>query len=89
MKKVEDQEEDPLDNNDHQEQQEVISTPIEAVTEDDVLVEENVTPFYMNTGTLLDRLLSHTHALAGENLQQTFHRLGFDIPEGMLNEHHF
>jgi len=42
--------------------------------EDDVLVEENVTPFYMNSG---------------EDLQQTFRRLGIDVPENMVNEHNF
>ncbi|UJR33375.1 hypothetical protein I4U23_020823 [Adineta vaga] len=44
------------------------------VQEEDVLVEENVTPFYMNSG---------------EDLQQTLRRLGIELPENLLNEHNF
>jgi hypothetical protein len=69
------------ENNQPQKQEEEIiqkpSTPSinidENVPEEDVLVEENITPFYMNTG---------------ENLQQTLHRLGIDLPENFLNEQH-
>ncbi|CAF3346207.1 unnamed protein product [Rotaria sp. Silwood1] len=42
--------------------------------EEDVLVEENVTPFYMNSG---------------ENLQQTLHRLGIDFLQKTKLEKHF
>ncbi|CAF1059020.1 unnamed protein product, partial [Adineta ricciae] len=93
MKKADEQEEDPLDeNNTQQEHQEVVSTAIDVGQEDDVLVEENVTPFYMNSGKDLiveDRDEAILRLFLGENLQQTFHRLGFDIPETMMNEHHF
>ena len=44
----------------------------ENIQEEDVLVEENVTPFYINSG---------------ENLQQTLHRLGIDIPTNLIHEH--
>jgi hypothetical protein len=65
-----------MHDNDQQEQQqqEMSSSSAENIQEDDVLVEENVTPFYMNTG---------------ENLQQTLHRLGIDLPENVINEHNF
>jgi hypothetical protein len=68
------------ENNQEQQQQqgEIIQTSSvhidENLPEEDVLVEENVTPFYMNTG---------------ENLQQTLHRLGIDLPENVINEHNF
>ncbi|CAF0807383.1 unnamed protein product [Rotaria sordida] len=42
--------------------------------EEDVLVEENVTPFYMTTD---------------ENLQQTLHRLGIDFLQNTKLENHF
>ncbi|CAF2712568.1 unnamed protein product [Rotaria sp. Silwood2] len=42
--------------------------------EEDVLVEENITPFYMNSG---------------ENLQQTLHRLGIDFVQNTKLENHF
>ncbi|CAF0896795.1 unnamed protein product [Adineta steineri] len=44
------------------------------VQEEDVSVEENVTPFYMNSG---------------ESLQQTLRRLGIELPENLINEHNF
>ncbi|CAF0931354.1 unnamed protein product [Adineta ricciae] len=77
------------DNNDENKQQQIVedeevevmqsSSVIPAhlednVQEEDVLVEENVTPFYMNSG---------------ENLQQTLRRLGIELPENLLNEHNY
>lgn len=47
---------------------------MENVQDEDVLVEENVTPFYMNSG---------------ENLQQTFHRLGIEIPKNIVDDNQF
>ncbi|CAF5219235.1 unnamed protein product, partial [Rotaria magnacalcarata] len=42
--------------------------------DEDILVEENVTPFYMNSG---------------EDLQQTLHRLGIDMPQNRTHENNF
>ena len=65
MKKADEQEEDPLDdNNTQQEQQEVVSTAIDVGQEDDVLVEENVTPFYMNSGKKFDCRRSRRNSFA-------------------------
>lgn len=50
------------------------SPVVETVQEEDILVEENVTPFYINSG---------------ENLEETLHRLGIDIPKHMINEQTF
>ncbi|CAF1006430.1 unnamed protein product [Rotaria sp. Silwood1] len=61
-------------NKDQQEEKEIIPTSLENIQDDDVFVEENVTPFYMNSG---------------ESLQQTLHRLGIEIPDNILHEHHF
>jgi hypothetical protein len=38
----------------HNEQEEINPSSVENVQEDDVLVEENVTPFYMNSGNLFE-----------------------------------
>ncbi|CAF1223782.1 unnamed protein product [Rotaria magnacalcarata] len=75
IKSIDDQAQKPSNDNEQQEEkEEVIQTPMENIQDDDVFVEENVTPFYMNSG---------------ENLQQTLHRLGIEIPENILNEHQF
>lgn len=49
-------------------------SPVDRVQEDDVFIEENITPFYMNSG---------------ENLQETLHRLGIDIPKHIGHNHEF
>lgn len=64
------------------------------VQEDDVLVEENITPFYMNSGRLLRKRFSVSLDLSfalfvGENLQQTLRRLGIELPDSLLNENNF
>ena len=46
----------------------------ENVQEEDILVEENVTPFYMNSG---------------ENIQETLQRLGIDLSQNIISDHLF
>jgi len=50
MKNPDEHEQEQMVDHDQQEQQELVSSPIDNVQEDDVLIEENVTPFYMNSG---------------------------------------
>ena len=73
------------------EQEDIMTSSVENVQEEDVLVEENVTPFFMNSGNyLIEMILSKTdHSLfiLGENFQQTLHRLGIEIPTEILKEH--
>ena len=59
--------------------------------EEDVLVEENVTPFYMNSGRLRIRVAEKIHLFVflGENLEETLHRLGIDLPKNTPNEHNY
>jgi hypothetical protein len=37
----------------------IVHPPVENVQEDDVLVEENVTPFYMNSGNYLNDIICY------------------------------
>jgi len=55
------------------EQQHFADHRVENNQEDDALVEENVTPFFN----------------LGDDLQQTFHRLGIEIPQNIITEHQF
>ncbi|CAF1062054.1 unnamed protein product [Rotaria sordida] len=74
IKTTAEHEPEQINNKDQQEEKEILPTSIENMQDDDVFVEENVTPFYMNSG---------------ESLQQTLHRLGIEIPKNILNEHQF
>ncbi|CAF2596706.1 unnamed protein product [Rotaria sp. Silwood2] len=74
IKATDEHEQEESNDKDEHEEKEIIPTSIENIQDDDVFVEENVTPFYMNSG---------------ESLQQTLHRLGIEIPKNILNEHQF
>lgn len=72
------------------EQEDVMTSSVENVQEEDVLVEENVTPFFMNSGIhsiISQSSISHVFFSLGENFQQTLHRLGIEIPPNILKEH--
>jgi hypothetical protein len=60
MKNPDEHEQEQIVDHDQQEQQELVSSPIDNVQEDDVLIEENVTPFYMNSGM---QKISRNHSL--------------------------
>ena len=81
---------EPLSVND---QEDVMPSAAENVQEEDVLVEENVTPFFMNSGKDCNGVVcvrnNSCFCFSGENFQQTLHRLGIEIPQNILNEHHF
>ena len=83
-----------LENNDKRPDDEITRpssiSPIDRVQEDDVFVEENVTPFYMNSGRIRKiPSCSETCSFQGENLQETLHRLGIDMPKHIEHNHEF